>query len=408
MKKVLSFFIVICASVSLSIGGASAAPGQAASFGDSSFTFKAEPYSGDGNPWPFVVAKAGGFQPGDSVDVKVVDSTGKQISSDYEYLSSYGSPAAELRLDLRGYSGLTSAQVTSGLRLLLTYSDGNYKTADLNFSYAMPAQLFPSAPSDKSQFVKFAKSDYTFDRTLSCGYQIVDFVIDDPYEEIRSVRVSLQSPAGAEIDSGTLYPDRTTGINVVSFFLCPDDFDVYAGKNEVTASIEWQTSGQVPVSIKTSASLSQFSKPAREAAAKLKKFCFKGSSYKSTSNGKCPAGFKPATFATPSVVQWNSLSRNPAGSTGGKFRIFACIAQFDSVTGTSNFRAYATRSESSSYYSGVNSYFKGDKRQLLSYSEDDLVVADVTVTGKYSYSTFGGGTSVPYFQIRDIKKVGTC
>jgi hypothetical protein len=409
VKKLLSFFVAVTALVtSFSIVPAHATPGQAASFGDSNFTFQAEPYSGDGNPWSFVATRPGGFRPGDSIEVKIVDSTGKQISSDYEYLSSYGLSAPELRLDLRSYASLTSAQVVLGLRLMITYSDDNYKTPDLNFNYAIPAQVFPTAPASKSQFVSFAKAAYTFDRTLSCGYQTVDFKIEDPYEEIRSVQVSLQTPKGDEIDSQNLYPDLATGINFVSFFLCPSDFDERAGKNEIVATIDWYSSGLPPVVLTSDVEISSLSKAAREAVSKLKKFCFKGSSYKSTQNANCPSGYKKAIFATPTVIQWNSLSRNPSGSTGGKFRVFACIAQFDSVTGSSSFRAYATRSESSSYYSGVNSYFKGDKKQLLSYSEDDLVIADVTVLGKYSYSTLGGGTSVPFFQIRDIKKVGTC
>lgn len=409
MKKLLSFVVAFTTMVTLfSVSPVNAAPGQAATFGDANFTFQAGPYLSDGNSWIFMASKPGGFKPGDSIEASIVDSTGKQISSDYEYLSVYGSAAPDMRLDLRSYGSLTSAQVASGLRLLITYSDDSYKTPDLDFSYSIPTQVFPSAPANKSQFVSFAKTSYTFDRTTSCEYQIVDFRIDDPYEEISSIKVSLKSSRGDEIDAKTLYPDLTTGINFVSFYLCPSDFDEFAGKNQVIATVEWNSSGLPPVVLTSAAEISSLSKLASEAASKLKKFCVKGSTYKSTQTGNCPSGYKKASFATPSVIQWNSLTRNPSGSTGGKFRIFACIAQFDSVTGSSSFRAYSTRSESSSYYSGINSFFKGDKKQLLSYSEDDLIIADVTVIGKYSYSTLGGGTSVPYFQIRDIKKVGTC
>jgi hypothetical protein len=409
MKKLLSFLLTAGALVTMtSVVPAQALPGQTATFGDANFTFQVEPYLGDAKPWSFVAAKAGGFKPGDSLDAEVVDSTGKQIASDYEYLSSYGASAAELRLDLRSYAGLTSAQVAQGLRLLITYSDDNYRTADLSFSYGIPAQVFPTAPSNKSQFVQFAQPSYAFDRALNCGYQIVDLKVDDPYEEIRTVRVALQSPNGDEIAYETFYPDPAAATNSVSFFLCPSDFDDYSGKNLLSATIEWKATGVASTVVSAQATFSALSKSAREAVSKLKKFCVKGTTYKSTQTGKCTSGYKLATFATPTVVQWNALSRNPAGSKGGKFRVFACVAQFDSVTGSSSFRAYATRSESSSYYSGVNSFFKGDKKQLLSYSEDDLIVADVTVIGKYSYSTLGGGTSVPLFQIRDLKKVGTC
>jgi hypothetical protein len=160
--------------------------------------------------------------------------------------------------------------------------------------------------------------------------------------------------------------------------------------------------------VEAPALISDYSEEAVKLISTLKEFCIKGSTYKAKSGTKCPSGYKPIVFKTPSVTQWNSLSRSPAKSAKGNFVVFTCIAQFDSVTGESKFRGYASRLERPSYFGATNSFFKGDAKQLLAFSEDDLIVANVTVLGAHTYTQIGGRNTVPYFQIRDLRKLGTC
>lgn len=367
----------------------------------------AEQFPGLGNTWRITLSKADYFQPGDWVDFAIVDSAGRELDSDSEYISSYSLAQSSIVFSLSIYK-LTQADVTAGLRAKVEIDPGDYKKPSYTIEMMLPSQLFPTAPGNDADFVKFSEKTTVFEKKQSCAYQAVSLEVLDPYSAVASVRVELRNSYGEELAYDDVWIDRQLGIDFASLYLCPDDFESSPGAQQLVLKVTWSDSAKKPFTATSVGFLSIYSAQAAAAVSKLKNFCVKGSTYKSTPSTKCPSGYKLANFKTPTVIQWNALSRNPAGSAKANFQVFACISQFDTVTGVSNFRAYSSRLETDSYYSGVNSYFKGDKKQLLSYSEDDAIVANVTVIGKYSYQTMGGGTAVPYFQIRDIKKVGTC
>lgn len=367
----------------------------------------ADVYPGLGNQWNFNVTNMASFQPGDWVEFRLTDSSGRELASDFEYLSYLGPAQASIRFSLTLFN-LSRTEINGGLFVEIEIEPFDYKAQVGNYKVLLPTSVFPPAPGSDKDYVKFSNNQYVFEKKTSCGAQAVSLEINDPYNEVSSVVVQLMSMNGQLIEEDNVFIDRELGINFASLFLCPQDFEDFSGAQTLTLQVTWTSPQKAPTTITTKAELSPFSDAARLAISKLKKFCVKGKTFKSSASSKCPSGYKLVSFKSPTTVQWNSLSRNPAASANGNFLVFACIAQFDSVTGSSNFRAYAAKGEQTSYYSGVNSYFRGDKKQLLSYSEDDAVVVEVTVLGKYSYQTLGGGTSVPYFQVRDIKKVGTC
>ena len=141
--------------------------------------------------------------------------------------------------------------------------------------------------------------------------------------------------------------------------------------------------------------------------ASMPPLCQKGNSYLSSKAG-CPGGTKEAKFTAPGEVQWNSLTRNPNSQKGKKFLVYGCVAQFDSNTGGSKFRAYTLPNPSDRYITGANSLYTGSAKSLLKLSKDDAFAAKVTVSGATTYTTLGGRTTVPTFTIRDFVKIGEC
>jgi hypothetical protein len=135
--------------------------------------------------------------------------------------------------------------------------------------------------------------------------------------------------------------------------------------------------------------------------------CQKGSTYKTT-KGNCPSGYKNVSFTIPTTVQWNTLTRSANSLKGKKFLVYGCVAQFDTNTGGSKFRAYTLPAPAERYYSGANSLYTGSAKSLLKLSEDDAFAAKVVVSGATTYTTLGGRTSVPSFSLKDFVKIGTC
>jgi hypothetical protein len=53
--------------------------------------------------------------------------------------------------------------------------------------------------------------------------------------------------------------------------------------------------------------------------------------------------------------------------------------------------------------------FEGSPAQLEDFVADDIVVMKVVSMGSYSYDTqAGGNTTVPLFDVRSIKRKGSC
>ena len=135
---------------------------------------------------------------------------------------------------------------------------------------------------------------------------------------------------------------------------------------------------------------------------------------------EAPAGpnSKPKTppkpkrgYTTLGKRGWQLLMKSPDKYDGRKYRVWACIAQFDSATGDDGFRGQASFKKQRYWWTdGDNVVFVGDANQLANYVEDDIVVMSVTSLGSYSYDTqIGGSTTVPMFEVDSITRLkGSC
>jgi hypothetical protein len=108
---------------------------------------------------------------------------------------------------------------------------------------------------------------------------------------------------------------------------------------------------------------------------------------------------------------WAKLVKSPDKHTGRRYRVWACISQFDAATGPDMFRGQASyRKERYWWSEGENAFFMGDEAQLEDFVADDIVAMGVVSLGSYSYDTqAGGNTTVPLFQVVTIKRErGSC
>jgi hypothetical protein len=119
---------------------------------------------------------------------------------------------------------------------------------------------------------------------------------------------------------------------------------------------------------------------------------------------------KPMTYASLSNRAWAKLVKAPDRYTGKGYELWACISQFDAATGDDMFRGQALNRRTSWWWSdGDNAMFEGDAARLEDFVAEDIVVMKVVSEGSYSYDTqAGGNTTVPLFEVRSIKRKGSC
>jgi hypothetical protein len=91
--------------------------------------------------------------------------------------------------------------------------------------------------------------------------------------------------------------------------------------------------------------------------------------------------------------------------------VYGIVTQFDAATGTMAFRANVSGVRQSAYYNYTdNCVFvaaAGEESKLADVVQGDLFVAEVTVSGSFSYDTqIGGNTTVPSFVIATIVVTG--
>lgn len=92
--------------------------------------------------------------------------------------------------------------------------------------------------------------------------------------------------------------------------------------------------------------------------------------------------------------------------------VYGQVTQFDSVTGTSGFRANidGVRHQVSYGYADyeTNTILQGDPAALGDLVEGDLFRAEVVVGGTYTYETsLGGQMTVPTLAVSKIQVTGT-
>jgi Protein of unknown function (DUF2510) len=108
---------------------------------------------------------------------------------------------------------------------------------------------------------------------------------------------------------------------------------------------------------------------------------------------------------------WLEIVKNPDGHVGQCLIVYGEVTQFDSATGTTEFRANAGGVHQSPQYGFVNyptnTLFSGTASKLNAVVEGDVFSAEVTVLGHVDYNnTFGGSTSAPLLRVDSIRATG--
>lgn len=109
---------------------------------------------------------------------------------------------------------------------------------------------------------------------------------------------------------------------------------------------------------------------------------------------------------------WLEIAKDPHSHAGECIVIYGKVTQFDSATGTDNFRADVGGTQETPTYGFVsyptNTVLAGSSAMLSDVVEDDLFTANVMVLGSYTYSTqIGGQTTVPRLQVDSVRVTGS-
>jgi hypothetical protein len=340
------------------------------------------------------------------IDFSLKDAKGEEIASEYAYSSEKGEQKGDFRIC--DYT-VKDATAPFSIDVVIAFDDETGKS-NLSKNYEILNSKFPKRPVVFADYLTmktdFATTEIPYPK--SCTPFEYQYSINDPYDEISSLDFSLLDGSGKSLASDFDFASEAT-TQTGSISLCDFTIAKAVGPFTLKSTIKFSTStgkpsleSVIPVKIEN---------PAVKHLAALNAqgvVCAKGSTFSVAKSGKCPAGTKAVKFTEPTDIQWNKLTRAPAQVKGKNLLIFGCVSQFDANTGGSKFRAYASKTPTASWLSGVNSIFTGNAKNLLKLKEDDAFVAKINVTGATSYSTIGNKTTVPTFAIRDFVKIGTC
>jgi hypothetical protein len=340
------------------------------------------------------------------IDFSLKDAKGKEIASEAAYSSDKGEQKGDF--SVCGYT-VKEATAPFSIDVIIAFDDETGKT-NLTKNYSIRNSKFPKRPVVFADYLKmktdFANIEIPYPK--SCTPFEYQYDLSNPYDEISSVDFSLLDSTGESLASDFDFASESA-TQTGSISLCDFTLAKAVGPFTLKASVKFSSStgkpaleSVIPVKIEN---------PAVKHLAALNAqgvVCVKGSTFSVAKSGKCSSGAKAVNFTEPTDIQWNTLTRSPAQVKGKNFVIFGCVAQFDANTGGSKFRAYAAKTPTASWISGVNSIFTGNAKNLLKLKEDDAFIAKVNVTGATSYSTIGNKTSVPAFAVRDFVKIGTC
>lgn len=114
----------------------------------------------------------------------------------------------------------------------------------------------------------------------------------------------------------------------------------------------------------------------------------------------------PSTYQPISLRDYALLVKNPDAAKGRKLIVHGVVTQFDSATGTSDFRADTGAEPMGRRYDYQQNTLvhAPDPAILTNVVEKDMVTMYVDVAGSYSYDTqIGGHTTVPLFNVYIIK-----
>lgn len=120
----------------------------------------------------------------------------------------------------------------------------------------------------------------------------------------------------------------------------------------------------------------------------------------------------PTAYEQLNKRSWQRILKAPDDYIGDEVRVWACITQFDSSTGSDTFRgdAFYKKLPADDYWTdGENAIFTSLIADLSDFVEDDVVSMQATVAGSYSYeTTMGGEITVPMFWVDTIRRRGSC
>ena len=340
------------------------------------------------------------------IDFSLIDAKGEEIASESAYSSDKGEQKGDF--SVCGYT-IKDATAPFSIDVVITFDDETGKS-NLSKNYKILNSKFPKRPVVFADYLTmktdFANTEIPYPK--SCTPFEYQYDLNDPYDEISSLDFSLLDGSGKSLASDFDFAGESK-TQTGSISLCDFTIANAVGPFTLKATIKFSSSNGKP-SLESVIPV-KIENPAIKYLTALKAqgvVCVKGSTYSVAKSGKCPSGAKAVNFSEPTELQWNTLTRSPAQVKGKNFVIFGCVAQFDANTGGSKFRAYASKTPTASWLSGVNSIFSGNAKSLLKLKEDDAFIAKVNVSGAISYSTIGNKTSVPSFAVRDFVKIGTC
>jgi hypothetical protein len=369
-------------------------------------TKKELPFSDDCVAYEFKYSINDPFSELSEVDFELKDANGKTLESDYA--SSRLSAEQKSDFSICGYEIKGAASPFTFLTTL-KFLDSTGKS-DISSTIKLPNNNFPKKPVAFEEYL-IMKTDFAVTEipySQSCAPFEFQFSVNDPYKEISNFEFTLQDSKGTTVATDYAYLTQTA-IQTGSLSICGYSLAKAIQPFSIKAQIKFSSStgkllleSLIPVKIENPAVKHVTALNAQGVV------CVKGSTYSVAKSGKCPSGAKAVNFSEPTELQWNTLTRSPAQVKGKNFVIFGCVAQFDANTGGSKFRAYASKTPTASWLSGVNSMFSGSAKSLLKLKEDDAFIAKVNVSGAISYSTIGNKTSVPAFTVRDFVKIGSC
>jgi hypothetical protein len=361
--------------------------------------------------WVFEI-KANGtnvIEPSDLLWLEIFNSANQSIGSGTYLHKGASVKSVKEEVTIIYHNRIANSDLTKGLNLKLRvdrFSLNQLKGG--NFTFNIPASTFPKRPTLLNDYIKL-NSDFSksIEFPKECSDVLFSYTMNDPYRDIDQVNFDIVDANGKSLAGAYSYGYRSETIQG-DMTLCPYSLEAATGPFAFQIELQFEsTLNKAPLVSKYPYNVGSKFAAVDNLVSQMPVMCQKGSTYK-TSKGGCSSGYKSVSFSTPTTIQWNSLTRSANSMKGKKFLVYGCVAQFDTNTGGSKFRAYSLPAPADRYYSGANSLYTGSTKSLLKLSKDDSFAAKVVVSGATTYTTLGGKTSVPTFSIKDFVKIGKC
>lgn len=123
----------------------------------------------------------------------------------------------------------------------------------------------------------------------------------------------------------------------------------------------------------------------------------------------------PKAAAPPKAItarDWAKIAKDPGSHVGEAIVVYGEVTQFDSATGTSQFRANVDGVKHQVSYGfadyPTNTVLSGDASALGDLVQGDLFKAEAIVAGSLSYeTTMGGNLSAPQLTVSKVTIIGS-